>query len=1363
MDVRLLGPLEVHAAGRPILVGGPRQRALLALLALEADRVVPTSRVLETIWDEPPESGAKAVQMCVSTLRKALPPDVLVTARGGYRLRIEPREVDAHRFEGMVSEAQAALDRDPARAAALLREALALWQGPALAEFSAERFAATEAARLEALREAALELRVDAELALGAAAELIPELESLVAHHPLRERLRGQLMLALYRCGRQADALAAYHEVRSTLVEELGIDPGPELQRLHRAILQQLPDLDLPTPVAAEQVPPAPPADAPIAALEERKLVTALFADLADSTALGEQLDPERLRIVLGEYFRTVSAVIERWGGTVEKFIGDAVMAVFGIPAVHEDDAERALTAALELLERLDALNASLVERHGISLAVKIGINTGDVVAGGPTGQFMVTGDAVNSAARLEQAAAPGEILVGERTYSAARHAFEFADRGELDLKGKATRMHALRLVGARFLHSRRRARFASRLVGRERELVLLETLSAATVEEHRPQLVVVAGQAGIGKTRLVEEFLGRVPGTVHRGRCLSYGEGITYWALREIVWSAAGILLDDAAPEAASKLRSLVGALPGLTSDERKRVLFALGATAGLAVPGERIDALSPEAVHEELMLAWPLFVSALALPDPLVVVVEDIHWAEPPLLGMLDSIVSRAAGPILVVATSRPEGELLPSLQGRHFRANQISLEPLGDRQARELLAELLPTAPAPLAETILAATEGNPFFLEELAWHVAELGSDPDQALEIPDSVRALLAARIDSLPGAEKAVLQDAAVIGKVFWTTALDATGGRDARTELAMLENRGLVVTRPSSQLAGQPELTFRHALIREVAYQSIPRARRARAHAAAAEWIELLAGDRRDEFVELIAHHAAAAADPQDAELAWPEDTARRDELRGKAIARLLAAGNAARERYAVDQAASFADRALGLAATEHERLAALELKAETAHTAVRAEEAWSRYLEALDLAGRLGDRAAGARLAASATLLWSRFVGAMPEGDWRSRAAEIVTTWLERLGESTETFEVGALLVGRSLLGFDEIRSRSSEAALADAERALAVAERISSPRLLSYAVDATSMLMGEDGLCSAAAAGRLAADARPRILDRWTAHEMFVNAAHLLASAGELDEALVQATEATREAATLSTHQQIHAAAAQAYALVPLGRLNHLLEATGSVPQLIEEERKSTCYHGFVALAGHVLAAQEVGDAARAERGLALFDETVPAGPDPVGERIRAIELLLRVRGVERSRELLQDQALPSKRTAAIRRMRVALQIEALCRNRHTVNELAGDARRLADEGCAPVLRGLADWAQALVVGDWAGAEKAALEIGRLREVYLSARLLADLVPLVAPGARRRLGEEVARRLERIGAVTSAAEVRERASLH
>jgi hypothetical protein len=492
---------------------------------------------------------------------------------------------------------------------------------------------------------------------------------------------------------------------------------------------------------------------------------------------------------------------------------------------------------------------------------------------------------------------------------------------------------------------------------------------------------------------------------------------------------------------------------------------------------------------------------------------------------------------------------------------------------------------------------------------------------------------------------------------------------------------------------------------------------------------------------------------------LAWPDDPDARESRRRVAVAALVAAGSAARGRFGLEEASRFADRAHSLAALDEEHLEILALRADVAHAAVRVSDAWSLYLEALALAERLGDRARGARLAANATLLWSRYFGAFPDTEWHEAAAEMVRTWLDRLGESSESFETGALLVGRSMFEFDQIQARAGEEAIADAERALAVADRIGSPRLLSYAVDAVTMLMAVDGLCSAANAGRLAAGTRARVPDRWSAHEMLINAAHLHAAAGELDRAMELATEAAHEAATLSTHQRIHAAAAQAYTLAQAGRLAELREATAAVPDLIEEEDRTACYHGLVALAAQVLAAHELGDADAAARTLTLTDEVTSAGPDPLGERLRALELVLRVRGVEESGRLLASHPSPFGRTASMRRLRAALQIAALAGDTATVDELAPEGVALATAACAPALASIADWAASLAAGDLPGAERAAL--GLVGERYLSARLLADLVGFAPRVERGRLAEEAASRLEALGAVTSAGEVRTLAS--
>ena len=370
LEVRLLGPIEVERDGEPVALGGQKPRTLFGVLALEPGRVVSVDRLVEALWPgEPPDTAGHAVQVYVSQLRKALGP-VIATRAPGYVLELEPERVDAHRFARLAQEGRAALEGgEPESAEVALREALALWRGPALADFLYEPFAQTQIARLEELRTVVVEERIEADLALGRHVELVSELEALVQSERLRERPRAQLMLALYRSGRQADALAAYRDARETLVEELGIDPGPELRELEAAILRQDESLLL------EETPLARPA------MQFRRLVTILFVDVVESMALAETLDPEALAAVLRRYFETVSTAIARHGGIVEKYAGDAVMAAFGIPVSHEDDALRAARAALDVRAGMAALNEELVRQHGIGLEARIGLEAGEVVA----------------------------------------------------------------------------------------------------------------------------------------------------------------------------------------------------------------------------------------------------------------------------------------------------------------------------------------------------------------------------------------------------------------------------------------------------------------------------------------------------------------------------------------------------------------------------------------------------------------------------------------------------------------------------------------------------------------------------------------------------------------------------------------------------------------------------------------------------------------------------------------------------------------------------------------------------------------------------------------------------------------------
>ncbi|HVR28211.1 MAG TPA: adenylate/guanylate cyclase domain-containing protein, partial [Thermoanaerobaculia bacterium] len=661
-------------------------------------------------------------------------------------------------------------------------------------------------------------------------------------------------------------------------------------------------------------------------AAEERKLATILFADVMGSTDLGEQLDPERLRAMLQEYFAAMAAVIERWGGTVEKYIGDAILAVFGVPTAREDDPVRALHAASDMQAQLVPLNDAFEQRHGVRLAVRIGVNTGEVLApvgARPGGQFLVSGDPVNVAARLEQAADPGSILVGERTWSAARNAFSFGEPVLLPLKGKSEPVAARQLGAPAAAADERGVRFQAPMVGRERELETLLGLLDEAVETEQPRLVVVSGPAGIGKSRILRELIAVAsdhhPGlAVLRGRCVSAGHGITFWALGEVLRAACGISLDEPADDAVDKLRSSVADLLAplnVRQSDLDDTFFALATSANLVIPANPLENLEPEAVAEEMTRAWPRFLTGLAARAPTAIVFEDIHWADERMVGMLELLAARSRGALMLIATARPE--FLEAHPG--FAASEdltvVSLRPLTEAQSELLVAELLGDSDPLLAllRDVRQKADGNPFFLEEILQRLIDeraivqedgrwRATERAQTVRLPDTIHALLAARIDGLPSEEKAILQQAAVVGRVFWPGSLAPVGdGQAAQDSLRSLERRGLVSARPTSTIEGEQEYIFRHVLIRDVAYASVPKSRRARAHAETGRWIEELTTDRLEEFEELLAYHYAAAAAGEDADLAWADAPEEREQLRRRAFEVLVRSGVAARRRFAV------------------------------------------------------------------------------------------------------------------------------------------------------------------------------------------------------------------------------------------------------------------------------------------------------------------------------------------------------------------------------------------------------------------------------------------------------------------------------
>jgi class 3 adenylate cyclase len=573
----------------------------------------------------------------------------------------------------------------------------------------------------------------------------------------------------------------------------------------------------------------------------ERKVVTALFADLAGFTSRAEEMDPEDVAALLDPYHARLKSELERFGGTVEKFIGDAVMAIFGAPVAHEDDAERAVRAALAIRD--------WSEEEKIEL--RVGVNTGEALvtlgASPSAGESMAAGDVVNTAARLQAAAPVGGILVGEQTFRATERAIEFAKADPVEAKGKAEPVATWRALAARARPHVEHVQGAE-LVGRQRELALLGGALDRARQERSPELVTLIGVPGIGKSRLVLELYGQIEReseftSWRHGRCLPYGEGITFWALGEMVKSEAGILEGDSETEAEQKLATVVHD-PWIERHLRPLV----GLSGGAGGEGERRD---------EAFTAWRRFFEGLADERPLVLVFEDLHWADENLLDFVDHLVEWASGvPLLVVCTARPE--LLnrrPGWGGGKPNTLSISLSPLSDDETARLLAKLLERSvlPAETQTQLLAQAGGNPLYAEEYARMLRERGG----VEELPETVQGLIAARLDLLEPDQKRIIQNAAVVGKTFWIGALTSLLELDRSSLeewLHALARKEFVRRERSSSLAGDAEYTFRHLLVRDVAYGQLPRAERAEKHQRTAAWFERLG--RPEDHAEMLAYH---------------------------------------------------------------------------------------------------------------------------------------------------------------------------------------------------------------------------------------------------------------------------------------------------------------------------------------------------------------------------------------------------------------------------------------------------------------------------------------------------------------------------
>ena len=1102
MEFRILGPLEVRDGGRVVAVRGPRQRALLALLLLHANETIPGERLVEELWQgAAPASGTTALRVRVSQLRRTLGVDLIATNPRGYALEVEPERIDARRFERLLERGRRLrADGAAAEAATTLQAALALWRGPALTDLAYEPWAGPEIGRLEELRLIALEERIEADLELGAAEEVVGEIEALVAEHPFRERLRGQLMLALYRSGRQADALDTYRAARTAFVEELGLEPGPALQQLEGAILRQEEWLNV-------RVAPRS------SSIEERKVVTVLAAGFDPGEA-----DLERTQALLERARVVANDEVEAAGGRLEGRLGAMLVATFGAPLAQEDHAERALDAALAVRRRIE-------ETFEHVLGVRIGVETGEALVGEVT-----TGAAVARVMELEQGAARGEILAGERTVAATRATFEFSAERKLGW--------SLGRKWARRAPARRRTPF----VGREHELDVLRAAYRSAVERGCAGLVAIVGEAGIGKSRLVTELCDRLAHEhdtplLFSGRCLPTGRATVYSPFADILRQHLG-LRETAAPDAALEP---LGA----------RRILAL--TLGLDVAPQ----LHPLNARDQLQEAWVDLLEELATTRPAVLAIEDVHWAEEPLFDLLARVGAQVRAPLLVVSTARPEARPPGDL---------IRLEPLSDEQVEEILGNIDEDA----RRFVIGRAEGNPFFAEEL------LAIAHETPAPTPDSVQAVLAARIDRLPPAEKAALQAAAVLGRQFSSGALRQL--LDApRPDFALLEERELLRRCETSSLRGDSEFVFKHGLTREVAYASVPKPRRARLHARAADWLEH-AVEAPEPYASVLAHHYYEAARPDDADLAWDdgEDLAR---LREKALTWLRIGATRAISRYELDQALAQLQNALTIAPSDDVRCELWRLLGRAHALRYDGEAFWAALEHAIEHAA--DDYTRGELYAELAFETHNR------AGMWPHRPSEeLVDRWIE---QALRLAEPGGAALARALVA--SAFSDPSNAGV-PAEQAVAIAERLNDPALLAAAWDAQRVAaLGAADWEQELRWAERRLELRDAISDPDLRADIFATVVPVYLRRGRLEDALSAAEDNDKVTAPMTPHHRVHGVAVQLEAREASGRWEEILMLESRAEQTIAANARTPCVRNARALLVCAAARAYAGDLAGA----------------------------------------------------------------------------------------------------------------------------------------------------------------------------
>jgi len=671
--------------------------------------------------------------------------------------------------------------------------------------------------------------------------------------------------------------------------------------------------LECGTAFASPAETPRPTSERPVEG--ERRVVTVLFADLSGFTSYSERTDVEEVRALAHEAAERLAEIVVRYGGTVDKIIGDAVMAVFGAPVSYENDPERAVKAALDM-QLYFTEHAERFER----LPLSIGLNTGEAMYApvGPGGQYTVIGDTVNTASRLQSAAARGEVLVGEPTHAATYDFIEYESVPAIKAKNKADPVKAWRAMSVKGMRARK-AVGQSSLVGRNSELNHLWELWQRARAERMPYLVTVVGAPGVGKSRLITELTKRIETitSVYWGRCLDYGEGITYWPVMEIIKDAAGIVHDDESESVSEKLGNFLENLRSEDMSELRTMAVALAnLVAAPKTPRGTYEAT--EITQAELHWGIRRVFQLLAAQEPLLLVFEDLHWAEPTLIELLEFIVE-GENPILVVASSRPEiKETKPELTKPKGRRRYVEMQALSEAESEVLLTELLEGVGLPPAQvaTLLEAAGGNPLFLEETVHMLGEIVESgellaEDGKLPVPKSLRSLISSRLDRMPPLEKRLAEKASILGMIFWLGAvryLSWNVDDDVEFGLGSLEDRDLIREQMSSSIAGEHEYAFKHALIRDVAYDRVSKGERARMHARSGEWVSALPGGE-EEFVEIVAYHLEQAC-----RLAAEVPRAGVDPPILSAVKALQHAGEKAENREGTKEADRYYSRALAL-----------------------------------------------------------------------------------------------------------------------------------------------------------------------------------------------------------------------------------------------------------------------------------------------------------------------------------------------------------------------------------------------------------------------------------------------------------------